>query len=266
MDTPDVLVTGDYRHPDFADLIMQASFPVRLFPFEVLLQQKQSAAGCRLMVIAQSRRGQFSDVDVEEIIERNPGTPVVGLCGAWCEGELRSGRPLDGMVRVYWHQWLGRVESFLERMQCAGITAWHLPRICSAADRVIADIPARNAFEDGFTAGISSIRRSEYLMLEDACRQFAIDSVWVENFSPADDTATRLNALLVISNSWDQDVQRRVQLLKKSFPMVPIAAALNFPRPRDVVAARRIGVNQLLSRPFLLPDVFFALQRLTAAA
>ncbi len=266
MNTPDVLVTGDYRHPDFADLILKASFPVRLFPLEALLQHKQSVAGCRLMIIAQSRRGQFPNVDVEELIERNPGTPVVGLCGTWCEGELRSGRPLDGMVRVYWHQWLGRVECFLERMQREGITAWHLPRICSAADRVIADIPVRGSFEVGFTVGISSIRRSEYLMLEDTCRQFAINSVWVEHFSRADDTSARLNALLVVSNSWDQYVQRRVKILQKSFPMVPMAATLNFPRPRDVMAARRIGVNQLLSRPFQLRDFFFTLQRLTAAA
>lgn len=266
MNTPHVLVTGDYGHRDFVDLVLHARFPITLCPLACLGQQERSDTGLALVVIAQSRRGQFANIAVEEIVDRYPGIPVICLCGSWCEGELRSGQPVCGVLRVYWHQWQGRLESFLEQLQRVGVTAWHLPRICSEADRIISEIRPNASINHEVSLGISSPTLGEYQMLQDACRQFSANAVWIAGGALPEKNVPRLDALLAVANSWDDQLVSRIVALRKTFATVPIAAIVNFPRQRDVAGARRVGVAELISKPFELKDVHHSLKRMLAAA
>jgi hypothetical protein len=103
-----ILVTGDFWHTDFQKIVSKFDVPVTLVPFdkvETVVEQSYD-----LVVLAQSRRDQFLDSEVEELITNFPAAPVVGLLGSWCEGESRSGKPYPGVIQVYWHQWEGSPE------------------------------------------------------------------------------------------------------------------------------------------------------------
>ena len=62
-----------------------------------------------VVLIAQARPGQFTRGQVEQLHRASPVSRLVALLGSWCEGEIRSGRPWPGVVRIYWHQWRARL-------------------------------------------------------------------------------------------------------------------------------------------------------------
>ena len=57
-----------------------------------------------LIVLAQTRPGQFSADEVDRLRRATPSARLSGLLGSWCEGEARSGTPWPGVMRTYWHQ------------------------------------------------------------------------------------------------------------------------------------------------------------------
>jgi hypothetical protein len=54
-----------------------------------------------LILLAQSRPGQFDSAEVESLYQRWPTAKMLGLFGTWCEGEGRTGRPWPGVWRVH---------------------------------------------------------------------------------------------------------------------------------------------------------------------
>ena len=65
--------------------------------------------------------GQFSCEAIDRIRTRAPLARLVGLLGSWCEGEVRSGQPWPGTIRIYAHQWPGRAEQELKRLEQEGV-------------------------------------------------------------------------------------------------------------------------------------------------
>ena len=129
-----ILFTGDFWHTDFQSIISSIDVPITLVPLEKsasVVDQKFD-----LIVIAQSRRDQFSSAEVEKIQTTFSNTPIVSLLGSWCEGETRSGTPYPGLIRVYWHQWQGRYQKFVSQLADANLTDWHAPATSSIADRI----------------------------------------------------------------------------------------------------------------------------------
>ena len=134
MATQRVLLSGDYWHADFKDLIARISIPVTLMPLDKATTADTSRFS--LIVVAQARPNQFDQSSLDAIVANNPQTPVVLLLGTWCEGERRSGQPVAGVHRVYWHQWKGRFDDFRQQMSERGISPWHAPLTNTDADRV----------------------------------------------------------------------------------------------------------------------------------
>lgn len=63
------------------------------------------AANYDLVVLAQSRPGIHDPELIHELRQRFPLTPIIVLLGSWCEGERRTGTPLQGTHRIFWYQW-----------------------------------------------------------------------------------------------------------------------------------------------------------------
>lgn len=261
-----VLLTGDYRHREFSDITANARLPITLQAFAEAVRSSSESTDYGLVVIAQSRRGQFHSRDVEELLDRFSGIPVALLLGSWCEGELRSGDPIPGMIRIYWHQWCGRFEHFMQQIVVRKMSSWHLPRICSIADRLIVDEIQPTPDDKALLVGISSSTKEGFQMLSDVCEYNCFRSKWIEQLNSSDLSAHRPDAILVESNSLTRAVAQRIEKLKTLFPRVPLALVMNFPRQQDRQLACRLGVGGLISKPFQLKDVGFALQRAIAAA
>lgn len=254
---PKILVTGDYWHRDFKQFLSGFD-AVTLVPMDKILNL--SSESIDLVVVAQSRRDQYSIGSIEMIQTQFGTTPVVAVLGSWCEGELRSGNPWPGVHRVYWHQWSGRFETFVEQLRKNGITNWHAPRTSSVADQI--QLPRAKVAESRIQyVGISSWTQSNFEFLQDAIGQLGWRSRWVERSTWDASTNQVFDPICIDADSYTPDVDKRLNWLRSEFPTAAFVMVLNFPRPQDITELSGRGILQVVSKPFELNDLKTAIIR-----
>lgn len=254
---PKILITGDYWHSDFKH-VLSGFDAVTLVPFEKIVNG--ALVDTNLVVIAQSRRDQYSSELIEQIRRQFGHTPIVTVLGSWCEGELRSGEPWPGVYRVYWHQWLGRFETFVEQLKENGITNWHAPPTSSVADQIL--MPRAKASESRIQCvGISSWTQPNFEQLQDAIKHMGWQSRWVERSTWDASTNQLFNPICVEADAYNPSVDKRLDWLRSEFPAAAYVMVLNFPRAHDVQELSERGIFQVVSKPFELNDLKTALIR-----
>ncbi|MFT7629094.1 MAG: hypothetical protein ACI87E_000090 [Mariniblastus sp.] len=258
-----VLLTGDFWHQDFKEIISSFGGPVTMVPIDKV--SAVEAGKFDLIVVAQSRRDQFEKGDVELIQATFANTPVVGLLGSWCEGEVRSGQPFPGVIRVYWHQWQGRYDEFVRQLDASGVSHWHEPRTATVGDR-IGGRPRSPKFLEKQKAkiqfvGVSARASSQFEMLADAIQSFGWQVRWIERGTWDADSANALGAICVEADSWNEDVENRVRWLSGGVATAPLVLLLNYPRAHELETIRLAGVAEVVSKPFELVDLKAAIER-----
>jgi hypothetical protein len=93
---PNVWLIGDTEHRDFADAVALVRSTANV-----------SHAAPEVILAAESRPGMVNRGEFERLRRSAPLAGVVSLCGSWCEGETRTGRPLAGATRLYWYEFPG---------------------------------------------------------------------------------------------------------------------------------------------------------------
>lgn len=195
------------------------------------------------IVVLQSRPGEFSQEQIEELHRRAPLARLIVLAGAWCEGELRSGRPAHGVTRILWHQWCERLPRELE--------AAPLPRTNSDAESLLRTIPGRTEAERGLAA-ICTWRRESFAALSEACLVAGLRSVWQQPDAPlvVDD------ADVLLIDGWPSIDGRRLF----AHQLTPALLLLDWPRPEDVTRAAEQKIARVLGQPLQLADLVAALR------
>ena len=266
-----ILVTGDYWHGDFKDLIAGGPASTTLITLDKFLNLADPAvpvppaiggdAPFDLIAIAQSRQGQFDQALIDAVKAFAGVTPVVMMLGSWCEGELRSDTPVEGVTRVFWHQWKGRFRSFISHLADNGVTQWHGPGTKTDVDH----IATANAFDSAaspehFCVGVSAWNVEAYDSLSAAMQSFGWKTRWVERTSESS-LEGAINAICIDANSLDENLERRISWLKEQAFDVPIVLSLNFPRNNEVLKLLRMGVSHIVSKPFELNDLRVAISQ-----
>lgn len=261
-----LLMTGDFWHSDFQSILSSLETPITLVPIGKI--ESVAKSDFDLIVIAQSHRDQIEIADIDRIHQMFEGTPIVALLGSWCEGEVRSGHPWPGVVRVYWHQWAGRFEAFLKQFK-SGDSGWESPRTATVGDRILAasggghpeisSIAAESL--GGETIGISAWTSSQHEMLADAISHFGWTSHWIERETMDGQMASDLSVICVEADSWSPELNHRLQWIKKEVSSVPMVLVLNYPREGELDEIRSAGVSEVVSKPFELTDLKSAIVR-----
>lgn len=57
-----------------------------------------------LILIAQLLPGSYCQEDIEHLRRLAPLAQILVVAGTWCEGELRTGKPPAGVMRLYWYE------------------------------------------------------------------------------------------------------------------------------------------------------------------
>jgi hypothetical protein len=261
-------MTGDYWHSDFRDVLTQLKMPTTLVPGENIKSHKYPPGDFELIVLAQARRDQFSSDDFDFLQQQFPQTPIISLLGSWCEGEMRSGTPVAGPIRIYWHQWQGRYDSFAKQINSNLLSTWHLPRTAIPVDRVVSRMAAlaeeRDAREherNDIVVGVSAWTRDGFEMISDAVENFGFCCDWLEHDTLSGKPSRRPAVLCINADSLSENLQANLLDQRSRFPNVPIVVLLNFPRKFEVDSARELGVSEIVSKPFELIDLKFALER-----
>jgi hypothetical protein len=252
-----ILVTGDYSHRDFSGLL-QGRQSLTMVPLKRI---DYLDAEFDLVIVARAYPDQI-DVDcVERLLARFPMVPVVALLGTWCEGESRSGKPWPGIVRVYWHQWNGRFDQFLNCLASQGFTSWHMPRTASISDRILRREPAHSiSATHRKIVGVSTTTSPQFEMLKDAFRAAGISAVWIESSDNRNIPLERLDLICIDVNHMHEELVGRIDFLRRRNPQSPIIVVANFPRSNEIEFVKTLNVSQVVSKPFELADLRYAIE------
>ncbi len=216
-----------------------------------------------VIVVAQAFPGQFSGEAVDRLRALAPLARVVGLMGSWCEGEVRTGRPWPAAVRVYWHQWPARCAQELSRLGEGLCCTWGLPATASEEERFLsmADEPIRPA-----GAGRLIAIHTPWFDMQDwlsaACRRRGYSTVWVRS-----DRASRVagvRAGIFDATECRHEEAALLARLAAAIRPSPVLALLDFPRVEDYDRALAAGAAAVLSKPLLIDDLFWQLDRCIA--
>jgi len=257
-----ILLTGNYWHSDFQSIVSGFDVPITLVPIEKASTIKHPTFD--LILIAQSRRGQYSVQDIENLQAAYPAVPMIGLLGSWCEGETRSGTPWPGVTRVYWHQWEGRYQKFVEQLAQSGITDWHAPKTSSIADR-IANTKRITTPNDIRRVAISAWTNTSFAMVADAIRHFGWTSCWVERSVWNAETVSSVDAICIEADSWCDNLSNRIKWVTREVPGTPIVLILNYPRNDEFKEIKAAGISEVISKPFELDELQSAILRAAKA-
>ena len=256
MASPRLLISGDYWHADFRDLLARMSVPATLTPLDQL--EVIDTQRFNLIVIAQSRSNQFDQAEIDAIVAKSPLTPVVMLLGSWCEGERRSDQPFKGVKRVFWHQWQGRFDDFSNQMNQQGISPWHSPAIETDADRIKA-AQSHLGLSNEPVIGVSALNQQTFDSLEQAIVALGGKPKWVERTSTINLSASA-TAICIDADSADDALERRIQWVKDQVAHVPLIVLMNFPRRQEIQQLENLGVASVISKPFELTDLQNAIE------
>jgi DNA-binding NarL/FixJ family response regulator len=216
-----------------------------------------------VIVIAQAYPGEFSHETIHRLRQAAPLARVLGLLGTWCEGEARTGRPWPGAIRVYWHQWVGRLERELRRMERDSCGTWGLPLTATEEDRLL--LPAREAPRDTIEGPIAvytpSCEMADWLSA--ALGAHGCATVWLRPPHLAQLQGARA-AIFDGSDCRGEQLQE-LRRLCGSLGQAPTIALLDFPRIADYRSALSVGAAAVVSKPLCFDELLQELVGLQAA-
>ena len=250
-----ILVTGDYWNEEFREELAQIQWPLTMVPADKIPSVVETPFD--LAIIVQSHRDSSLQSTVDQLRGGSPSMPIVTLLGAWTEGETRSGEPLVGATRVYVHQWRSRFDRFVQQLSSGGVTGWHQPTTSNDADHLRLS-PAITTGRD-FTVAIVANDRPSYESLADAVHSMGSAAIDVR---PGEKIAAAEQGDMVFcidANSMDERVEEQISAIGLIADRPAIVVLLSFPRQQDVRYLARLGVQQIVSKPYLVNDLGAAL-------
>ena len=212
-----------------------------------------------LLVFAQAFPGEFSRAQVERLRRRAPLARIVGLLGTWCEGEMRSGEPWPGVIRVYWHQWAARAQRELVHMLRGEASAWTAPLTATEEERLLADHVERRAAWHGLVAIHTRWGPMEN-WLAAACRARGCSTVWLRppHAARVEGAAAGLFDGSELGPAEADELRHFVAALAPA----PVVALLDFPRIDDHQRALDCGAAVVLSKPLHIEDFLWTFSNL----
>lgn len=261
MDAVPVLLIGDIERPEFEPALAALTGATRAADIERAIA-RLAAGGIEpaVIVLAQSLPGSIAADDVERLRRAAPLARIVGLLGAWCEGETRTGAPWPTVARYYGHQAASRLAGDLRTLRDGGCPAWGLPATISEDERILAAVSARAGDDSTSQHGAVVIRSnaretSDWLMA--SCHAIGYHT-----------TGTTEKGVVpgAVAGIWDgrldaaEDADDIARLARAIAP-APVVALLGFPRAEQRKWALAAGAATVLSKPCLLSELEAALHR-----
>jgi hypothetical protein len=251
---PLVALIGAVDHPDFRDAIALLRATARC---ELAINTN---AAPEVVILGQTRPGQVGQPQIEGLQKRWPLAAIVTIVGSWCEGELRTGRPVQGDTRLYWYEF----PAWWQRQ----IALWHAGR-CPEWARPTVDayrsLSVQNAAHPP-DAGIRN-RPRRLIQLRTPNRDTAdtlADLLHVAGYATVWNPLGRPPTIVrgAAAGIWDGaqlddcevcDLADFCRSLARD--AAPVVALLDFPRRDRVEVATQIGAAAVLGKPWINTDL-----------
>ncbi|GAB6167339.1 hypothetical protein JCM19992_33390 [Thermostilla marina] len=211
-----------------------------------------------LIVWLQSRPGEFAGAFQHEIRTMFPLSPWVAVLGTLCEGEERSGTPMPGAARVWWHQWRLCAAEQLDRRRAGERCSWTLPPTAQSADYLAAEpcprirlVRPRHLRDDRLPVVVIARRRDGFEGLSAAVEMAGGRAVWLSPSSYGQWPTNPVPAVVFVDAEGDLNEDGRlVAQAAVHFPSVPRVLFLGYPRLEDIRTAGRLGASLVIGKPF----------------
>ena len=212
-----------------------------------------------VVVVAQAFPGQFSADAIDQLRRSAPLARVVGLLGSWCEGETRTGWPWPGAIRVYWHQWRPQCQQELTRIAAGRASTWALPITVGDEERLLAVSREPFPLKKGHIAVVTPLFDMQD-WLQRICRRQGYSTSWSR---PHQSIGIEQVAAAIFDA--DECSGKELDALKHLVDAIepaPVLALMDFPRVESRDRALAAGARAVLSKPFLVDDLFWQLNQL----
>lgn len=228
-----------------------------------------------LVLLAQPRPNATLTAEVERLREVAPLTRVIVIAGTWCEGELRTGAPPAGVVRLYWYEFAPWWRATIGAYQAGGTPAWSEPLDDVRAGQATTPVYARLSNADGNDStergaiAIDAVDFAVFDTLASALAPFGWRCEWQPRHRPELNSGREYAAAI-----WDggQLSERELAALtafasrvREQRPTAAVIVLLDFPRVEHLQAARDAGASAVLAKPYQVTQLANELARAVIA-
>ncbi len=206
-----------------------------------------------LILLAQPLPGTYEQRDVERLRRAAPLAQIVVVAGSWCEGELRTGKPLVGVLRLYWYELSLWWQATLKNR-----TSWS-PCLDGSLTRRTAEIPFEH--ELGGVAAIHTPTHASFETLAEALAPYGMECVWARNETELPD---RIALGLWDGGQLDPPEHLRLQAFNAAIRerQGSLIVLLDFPRKEHFSQLGDMSINTILGKPYIVEEIASAFHRL----
>ena len=227
-----------------------------------------------LLLLAQPRPGISDQAQLEALRSLAPLTRVVIIAGTWCEGELRTGQPSTGVVRLYWYEFAPWWRAAVAEWQANQPPAWSEPLddVRAAQETAVAPLRERHDVVPA-EVGIIAVDAVDFAVFETLAivlAPFGWRCEWLPRHRPEIVQPTRPVAAIwdggQLSDGEAAALVSFAARVHDGNAAAPVIALLDFPRVEHLEAARTAGAAAVLGKPYRIAHLANELDRLINAA
>lgn len=287
--TPTLVAVGPWEHAEFAALRAELD-PQRQWTTVATLgdvtaaladDAAENAAATipfaplppELVLLAQARPGVDDPSQLERLRAVAPLTRVVVVAGSWCEGELRTGRPAAGVVRLYWYEFAHWWRAAVAEWDANETPAWSEPLDDVRAGQETTVVALRERDDvvptEGGVLVVDAVDFAVFETLTAVLAPFGWSCEWQPRHRPELAVVTTMVAAI-----WDGGQLSDGELaalcefaarVHSANAAAPVIVLLDFPRVEHLQAVRDAGAAVVLGKPYQVARLVNELDRLIAA-
>jgi hypothetical protein len=199
------------------------------------------------ILIAQPLPGDVTQEHIELLRQATPLAQIVIVAGSWCEGELRTGHPPEGVLRMYWHEfanwWPTRMKS-----------DWHVYLDGPLAAR---NSKTNSQPDSTLSVAIHSLTLASFEAISSALAVHSCIATWVrDNGELPDEFAVGI---------WDGgqlDPQELTALQAFASEVQShngkLVVLLDFPRKHHIKLLQKLGCHAVFGKPYIIEELIAA--------
>ena len=251
------MLVGDWQTSELADAIQSIlveSECLQISPIDEACEQLRTCdLPPELIFLAQPLPGDVKQSEVDRLQSIAPLTRIILVAGTWCEGELRTGTPPTGVIRLYWYELASWWQAAMRHYRDYHCPLWSLPLDHAQAGRWSADASDTVA-EPQIHVLVEAHNFSVYETLSSGLTAYGIHTTWSRHQSAND----KFNAGIWDGSQLGVAEQKRLAEFCKQVAG-PVVVLLDFPRREHFQLAKEIGATAVFGKPYVVGEVAAAI-------
>jgi hypothetical protein len=259
---PIVWLAGPWDDGEFA-ILRDALDPRRVWPAastlgETIEQLLDANPPPEVLLLAEPRPGMNERELVDRAHAVSPLIRLIVVAGSWCEGELRTGRPLAGVTRLYWHELPAWWRAATTRRNAGLAPHWSAPM---GHPQLTISAPALNATSI-LTVAIDAPDFAVFETLEAILRPHGYAAVWTP---PSRHQFHNAQIGIWDGGQLDRSKLDALKMFCQQFADIParVLVLVDYPRPKHFALIREAGATALLGKPYAIASLVRDLANLT---